>query len=44
MHVFLKTCKFAELAELSSLEIAAMLIASAAHDYEHPYFLIKKGC
>jgi 3'5'-cyclic nucleotide phosphodiesterase len=35
-YFFLNKCHFREQAELSSLEIAAMLLAAAVHDYEHP--------
>ncbi len=30
-------CKFMEMANLSSAETAAMLLAAAVHDYEHPF-------
>lgn len=38
IHFFLKKCRFQELAELSPLEIASMLLAASIHDYEHPGF------
>jgi hypothetical protein len=34
----MKKCKFSDLAKLTKLEKAAMYIAAAAHDYDHPYF------
>ena len=36
MNFFLSKCKFMELASLSHNEIAAMFLAAAVHDYEHP--------
>ena len=38
VNVFLSKCKLISLANLNSLDIAAMLLAAAVHDYEHPGF------
>lgn len=38
VNVMLSKCKFINLANLTSLDIAAMLLAAAVHDYEHPGF------
>lgn len=31
-------------ADLNNIEIAAMFLAAAVHDYEHPYFLGLVSC
>lgn len=36
INFLLKKCKFAIHASLSPLEMAAMYLAAAVHDYEHP--------
>ena len=36
VNFFLTKCKFIILAELTPFEIAAMYLASAVHDFEHP--------
>lgn len=38
VNVFLSKCKLISLANLHQLEIAAMLLSAAVHDYEHPGF------
>lgn len=38
VNFFLKKCNFIEAANLTYLEIAAMYIAAAIHDFEHPYY------
>ena len=38
VNVMLNKCKFITLANLTSLDIAGMLLAAAVHDYEHPGF------
>lgn len=35
VNFLLKTCKFAELSNLTYLETAAMYIAASIHDFEH---------
>ena len=38
VNVLINKCKFLTLANLSHLEIAAMILAAAVHDFEHPGF------
>jgi len=37
MNFMMTTCEFNALAKLSDLDIAAMYISAAIHDFEHPF-------
>ena len=41
VNFLIKTCKFAELSNLTYLETAAMYFAASIHDFEHKYECLK---